>query len=129
VKTIALFITTPIALLAILMVVFQRAENPTSEYDTYADLETSGLIAGWLPDYLPASAVNIKVRRQMDTSSVWASFEYQVGDIEPVEEACKLIAETQFRKKFLCPPHEERTSTMLLRNDGQAYYSSYTDSI
>ena len=129
VKNIALLITTPIALLAIVVLIAQRAGNPTEEYDTYEDLKVSGRIPGWLPAYLPASAVHVKLRRNLDKGSIWVTFEYEVGDIEAVQGACKLIAETKFGKKFLCPPHEKQTTTIRLMNDGRAHYSSITDGI
>jgi hypothetical protein len=129
VKNIALLITTPIALLAIVVLIVQRAGNPTEEYDTYNDLKVSGRIPGWLPAYLPASAVRVKLRQHLDNGSIWATFEYQAGDIEGIEGACQLIAETKFGKKFLCPPHEKKTTTIRLMDDGQAYYSSIADGI
>ena len=129
-KNFALLITTPIALSAIVMFVFQRAENPRSEYGSYEELVDSGMISrGWLPAYLPKSAIEIKTRGNLDTGAFWASFKYEIGDSESVEDACMLIAETKIGMKFLCPSHDKFTTTILLRNDGQGRYSSHADGI
>jgi hypothetical protein len=132
-KSFALVITLPLAALGIVLAVLrymEYTENPKSAFESYEELERSGLIArGWLPQYLPPSATNIKESHNLDTNRVWATFRYQLGDLSSVESACNRIAESDLGKKFLCPPFGTRTSTVVLRNDGEGYYLSYENGI
>ena len=105
-------------------------ENPKSSFPSIAELEASGLVdAGWLPGYLPRSANQIEERHNIDTNEVWASFRYKVGDVQTVESMCEKIAENDRGKKYLCPPLDTRTTTIILRSDGSGYYNSYDNGI
>lgn len=100
-------------------------ENPKSSFPSIAEMEASGLVdAGWLPGYLPSSASQIEERHNIDTNEVWASFRYTVGDVKSVESECEKIAENDRGKKYLCPPVDTRTITIILGNDGNGYYQS-----
>jgi hypothetical protein len=104
--------------------------NPGSTFASYAEIERSGLMAaGWLPQYLPPSATDIEERHNLDTNGVWARFRYEAGDLESVESNCNRIAGNDRGKKFLCPPFDARTSTIVLRNDGTGDFISYENGI
>ena len=100
-------------------------ENPKSSFSSIAEMKASGLVdAGWLPGYLPRTASQIEERHNIDTNEVWASFRYAVGDVQSVETACEKIVENDRGKKYLCPPVDTRTTTIVLGNDGSGYYQS-----
>jgi hypothetical protein len=132
-KSFALVITFLFAALGVVLAALrymEYTENPKSAFESYEEMERSGLIAaGWLPQYLPSSATNIEESHNIDTNRVWAAFRYQVGDLDSVESACNRIAENDLGKKFLCPPFGKRTSTLVLRNNGEGYYLSYENGI
>jgi len=132
-KSFALVITLPLAALGIVLAVLEYMEYTESAkfaFESYEELERSGLIAqGWLPQYLPSSVTNIEESHNPDTNRVWATFRYQAGDSNSVESACNRIAESDLGKKFICPPFSTRTSTMVLRNNGEGYYLSYENGI
>ena len=85
--------------------------------------------AGWLLDFFPKSATNIKEGHNIDTNRVWASFSYNVKDIKSIETICTRIAQSPGGHKFLCPPYETETTTMVLRNDGSGHFLRYENGI
>lgn len=132
-KSFTLVIALPLAALGVVLAAIrymEYTENPKSAFESYEEMERSGLIArGWLPQYLPPSATDIEESHNLDTNRVWAAFRYQVGDLDSVESGCNRIAENDLGKKYLCPPYDTRTSTLVLRNDGEGYYLSYENGI
>jgi len=132
-KSLALVFALPLAVLGVILTALrymEYTENPKYTFGSYKEIERSGLIArGWLPHYLPPSVTDIKESHNLDTNRVWAAFRYRVGDLDSVESSCNLIAENNLGKKFLCPPFDTRTSTLVLSNDGEGYYLSHKNGI
>ena len=132
-KSLTLVIALTLAILGVVLAALrymEYTENPKSTFGSYEEIERSGLIArGWLPHYLPPTATDIEESHNLDTNRAWAAFRYQVGDLDAVETACNRIAENDLGKKYLCPPFDSRTSTLVLRNDGEGYYLSYENGI
>lgn len=105
-------------------------ENPESSFATYEELKASGLIErGWIPEYLPKSATEIRESHDIDTNSGWASFQYEVGDTAIADEGCQLLHNTPAGRKYLCPPLEKQTLILVLRTDGTGSVGMYTDAI
>lgn len=108
----------------------QVSENPKNSYVTIVDAENAGAIAaGWLPKYLPKSAIHISESHNMDTNQVWAAFKFKQGDTERVEQTCKKIAESSAGVKYLCPPYDTNTSTLVLKTNGEGYFQSFENGI
>ena len=132
-KSLTLVIALPLAILGVVLAALlymEYTENPKSMFGSYEEIERSGLIArGWLPHYLRPTATDIEESHNLDANRVWATFSYRVGDLDAVETACKRIAENDLGKKYLCPPFDSRTLTLVLRNDGEGYYLSYENGI
>ena len=64
-------------------------ERPKSFFLDYEELKGSGLIEkGWIPEYLPKSARNIRERHDLDTNHVHVTFEYRPGDTADLEKVC-----------------------------------------
>lgn len=127
-KILFLILAIPLSFMGVVLATsmyFQYLENPKSEFATFEEMESAGLIArGWLPEYFPKSATRIREGHNIDTNRVWATFRHDQSDTKSIEEVCLKIAETAAGSKFLCPPYESRTSTLIFRNDGEAYYLS-----
>lgn len=132
-RAIAITITFIFALLGVALGALRYmdfAENPRSSFASFAEMEAAKMIeSGWLPEFLPKSATDIEESHNIDTNRVWASFKYQAGDLQSVEGACKKVAENNRGKKYLCPPLDTRTSTIILGSDGAGYYLSYENGI
>jgi hypothetical protein len=132
-RAVAVTITLIFALLGVALSALRYmdfTENPRSSFVSFAEMEAAGMIAaGWLPEFLPKSATHIEESHNIDTNRVWASFKYRVGDLQSIEASCKKIAENNLGKKYLCPPLDTRTSTVILGNDGAGYYLSYENGI
>ncbi|MDH3280515.1 MAG: hypothetical protein OEQ18_05240 [Gammaproteobacteria bacterium] len=132
-KFFVIVITLPLALLGLVLTALQYMEyneNISVKFASYREMGRSGLIErGWFPQYLPRSAAEIEASHNLDTNRVWAAFRYRVGDWDSVESTCNRIAESDLGKKYLCPPFDVRTSTLILRNDGGGYYLSYENGI
>ena len=132
-RAIVVTITLILALLGVVLGALRYmdyAENPRSSFASLAEMEAAGMVAsGWLPEFLPESATHIEESHNVDTNRVWASFKYRVGDLQSVEGACKKVAENNRGKKYLCPPLDTRTSTIILGSDGAGYYLSYENGI
>lgn len=105
-------------------------ERSRSYFATFAEMEAAGMMSrGWLPEYLPRSASEIQEGHDIDTNMVWALFRYQPGDVEAVEAACRMITSNERGWKYLCPPFDSRSSTLVLWRDGTASYLSYVHGI
>lgn len=132
-RAVAIVVTLILAFLGVVLGALRYldyTENPRSSFTSFAEMEAAGMIAaGWLPKFLPRSATHIEESHHIDTNTVWASFKYQVGDLQAVEGACEKIVENKQGKKYLCPPLDTRTSTIILDNNGTGYYLSYENGI
>jgi hypothetical protein len=63
-----------------------------SAYATLAEARAAGALArGWVPEYLPASAREIRERHNVDTNEVWGRFEFDANDRAPTARACRSI--------------------------------------
>lgn len=71
--------------LASLFLVFALAacgEEQETFYDNYADAQKAGAIKrGWIPDFVPASAHNIRERHDIDTNNQLLRFTVNPSDI------------------------------------------------
>ena len=70
-------------------------ETVEEHYPTWIDAVYNGAFRrGWIPEYLPASAVEIGLRYNLDTNHIWMAFIFNrrrdigvfTGNCEPVEE-------------------------------------------
>jgi len=112
------------------LLLLEVSENKKATFATLAAAEAAGMMsAGWLLEYLPRSTVHITEGRNIDTNRVWASFSFSPGDTSLVESACKKVAESKDGAKFLCPPFEGATSTVVLKSNGEGHYLSYENGI
>jgi hypothetical protein len=119
-----------IGLFAVGLFWMARLENPSSSFQTYDELEASGLIQrGWLPDYLPRSATEIEESHDIDTNEGSAYFRYRVGDTARADEGCQLLHKTKSGRKYLCPPFDLHVAILVLKTDGTGYARVHADAI
>lgn len=124
IKNFLLFLTIPVSVISIGAVILTKAQNPTIEYKTHQDMANDSLNIP-LREAMPISAVRIEALRNLDTGIVRASFEYKTGDSTKTKAVCKLIAESKYGAKFLCPPYSKFTNILILFSDGKAEFFSY----
>ncbi len=75
------------AILALPAVSFLRWRSDVYEV-SYATLGEAAGKAEWLPDAMPASARDIRVRHSADTTERWATFEFDDADRAALHQAC-----------------------------------------
>ena len=73
--------------------------TPERSFTTRAEAAAGGAFeAGWLPDALvPASARNLRIRRDLDADLVWGRFEFDTADRSPLARQCQPVAQGSFR--------------------------------
>jgi hypothetical protein len=65
------------------------AEDVHAEYPNREAVVADGAVArGWIPEWLPASAKDIRESHNLDTNRVWLKFEYDSADRTALEAAC-----------------------------------------
>lgn len=65
------------------------SERQKSTFESYAELEKSGLIGkGWVPKFIPKSAYGIKESHRVDQPYINVEFSFQKGDISGIKENC-----------------------------------------
>ncbi len=132
-KNVLLTIFVLLALLGVIssaLMLMKYLESSKNEFATFEEMKEAGLIQkGWLPDYFPKSATNIREGHNIDTNRVWATFKYESSDLQSIEAQCKEIAKSPAGKKFLCPPYETETTTMVLRVNGEGNLLRYENGI
>jgi hypothetical protein len=77
----ALFVTLTFAG----VIALDRFETVEEEYSTHAEALRGGLrTRGWLPDYVPSSAIRIRAAHHLDTNRQWLAFELPPSDLAAV---------------------------------------------
>ena len=63
-----------------------------STYETVHEAHAAGAVdQGWVPEYLPPSAREIRERHNVATSEVWGRFEFKAGDLAQTAHACRPV--------------------------------------
>jgi len=132
-KKIFLFFVYVLCLVGLISLVslgIKILENPKYSYASYAEIKNAELISrGWYPKYLPKSLSKFEGTHNIDTNNVFASFLYEVGDDQTVSTSCKIILSNENSKKYICPPYEKNTATIILNSNGNGYYLKYGNGI
>ena len=92
----------PFVLLCVALISFAGcSERELSVYSTIGDARQDGALArGWLPDYIPESATNIREFHFVDSSESWTSFE--------CPDECMRALNTAAKPVDLAPPPRPR---------------------
>jgi len=125
IKYIATFLLIILGVFVLAFIFMQYGERPKSEFSNYSEAKASGIMdKGWIPTFIPKSAVNIQEQHDIDTNWVKMSFKYNVGDIENTRGACK--SETPFNGgiEFNCEYFSNNVSIKLFSNGKAELYSS-----
>ena len=59
--------------------------------ETLADAQSS-IDAGWIPDFFPSSARDIRERHDIDSNEIWISFAFDPQDLSWIDTACEPAA-------------------------------------
>jgi hypothetical protein len=66
-------------------------EYKSNNFASYSDVRESGLIErGWIPEFIPKSAYDIKEQHRVDVASIDVELMFEPGDIEAIERACTM---------------------------------------
>jgi hypothetical protein len=78
--------------LLLVMAGCERIEVVESIYPDYEAAVSAGAIdRGWIPEFIPPSAKEIKETHNLDTNEVWVSFVWGSGEWLSVEEDCRTV--------------------------------------
>ncbi|MDB1123418.1 hypothetical protein [Vibrio algarum] len=93
-------------------------------FKNYMDIEKAEFFKqGWLPNYLPKSAVNIEVLHNTESKVITATFEFDADDINSIKDNCSLVAETENSALYSCADLNNDISFDLSK-DGHGVYAS-----
>lgn len=99
-------------------------DSVSTKFENYQEMEASGIVEqGWLPAFLPKSAINIQEKHDLDTNVVMATFEYDPQDTGSVQENCDLKSESKQGSRYACS-HGDSDAFIELRKDGTGTFSS-----
>ena len=85
-------VTFVVALITVLVSSCDRSDILQSNYSTYEAAVQDGAIArGWIPEFLPCSAEQIREIHNIDMNETWLSFDFAEGDRATLTAACASI--------------------------------------
>ncbi len=80
-KILLYFILITVCLLTASILLLTKLEITSLSFDSYEDVINSDIIkAGWIPNWLPSSAANIKESHDIDTNEIWLTFRFSKKD-------------------------------------------------
>ncbi len=134
-KNIILTITSFISFVSVIFIIgiYIAANMDTfkSEFTTYEEMKKSRVFRnGWLPKYIPKTATNIQEKHDLDSNSVFATFQYDPNEVLKVREVCLEAPPENGSIKFFCPPFIGISNVLLLHQNGNGHYKlsrSYSD--
>jgi len=92
-----------ISVIAVLATVFgvayclNEAEKESNVFGSYEEVVESGLIDhGWIPEFIPTSAYDIKEKHRVDVPSIHVELKFVSGDVKSFEAACEKIREGKY---------------------------------
>ena len=67
------------------------SEYESNTFESYVDAKESGIIGrGWIPEFIPKSAYDIKEQHKVDVAVIDVEFKFNPGDVVAFESACSL---------------------------------------
>lgn len=129
-KNFLLILTSFISIVFSAVLFLDYQETSKNHFADYEEMKSSGLMEkGWIPRYIPHSAIDIYEQHNIDSNRVHLYFKYNPNDAEQPGKECMLLAKNEKGLKFICHPNEGSTSILVLRKDGVGYYDSVTDGL
>jgi len=98
-------------------------EDVSTIFKNYMEIQQSQFFEqGWLPTYLPKSAVNIVALHNTKSKVVTATFNYDSGDTVSINENCSVVSENENSTLYSCENLENDIS-FELNKDGHGTYA------
>ncbi len=92
-------------------------ETPKSYFNNYNEMEKSGIMSrGWVPTFIPVSAINIYEQHSIDSNWVEMKFEYDPSDIQSTRKACDSEIPIEKGIQFFCTYFGSSTEIKLYEN-------------
>lgn len=75
---------------ALTLIYFVASERNSNSFENYQALYKSGLIQkGWVPEFIPKSAYNIKENHRVDNEEIYVEFHFIENDNSFIKNNCK----------------------------------------
>ena len=104
----AIIATTAVAVPATALVLY-LTELQVAEYRTLAQAQAEGATErGWLPAFLPSSAVDIREVHDLDTNAQWLTFQAPPDDLRPIVHPFEELPYAEARRTALLRPWRVR---------------------
>lgn len=72
-------------------------EHKSNYFVSYSEVRESGLIErGWVPEFIPKSAYDIKEQHRVDVASIDVELLFEPSDIHVFEKSCTLLEESRY---------------------------------
>jgi hypothetical protein len=80
-------------LTAVLTSMFSCWETPESQYADSVEAGRDGAISrGWIPEWIPSGATNIREIHDIDTNQVWLVFDAPSAELVAIETHCERMS-------------------------------------
>ena len=95
-------------------------ERLKSHFSSYSEAKESGIMdRGWIPTFIPKSAININEQYDLDTNWVKMDFQYTPVDVNETRVSCQSEKEIQEGLEFIYT-YLSNQVTIKLYNNGKA---------
>ena len=73
------------------------SEYESNTFESYVEAKESGIIGrGWMPEFIPRSAYDIKERHKVDVAIIDVEFKFNPGDVVAFERSCSMREPTTY---------------------------------
>lgn len=106
----------------VIAVSFMFDTTSRSEFLNHQEMESSDIFnRGWLPEYMPLTAKNIREKHNADLNIGFTTYEYDPNEIPEARKYCLESTENN-TTLFLCPPFTWRSNILVLHQNGKGSY-------
>ncbi len=65
-----------------------RAEIKEREYANYSEVRSKGQLGNWIPKWLPNSAIEIREKHNVDSTTMWMTYIFNKADNHIISKHC-----------------------------------------
>jgi hypothetical protein len=91
-------------LISLMLLAFAACETRQASYKDYKAAEEAGEITkGWIPAYLPKSAIDIRIKYDVENNGTWLTFHARVDDISSILNSCQPVSQSDVNYPLRSP--------------------------